>query len=135
MPLLVLLELLLLQYELEEWCRLGSGKVCSEAKFCSRKSAVKERSKRLEVEPTCLSNILLLGVGSSCTIEVTIVEAEEASSRISEVETDMEVGGTRSGRCSWSTGGVDSGRGCRRVRPALEESSPPLVKLLNSSCL
>ena len=94
-----------------------------------------ERSKRLEVEPTCLSKILLLVAGSLCTIEVTIVEAEEASSKMSEVETDMEVGGTRRGRCSWSTGGVDSGRGCRRVRPAFEESFPTLVKLLNSSCL
>ena len=44
--------------------------------------------------------ILLLGAGSLCTIEVTMVEAEKASSRISEVETDMEVGGTRRGRCS-----------------------------------
>lgn len=79
--------------------------------------------------------ILLLGAGSSCIIEVIIAEAEEASSRISEVETDMEVGGTKSGRCSWSTGGVDSGRGWRRVRPAFEESFPPHVKLLNSSCL
>ena len=79
--------------------------------------------------------ILLLGAGSSCIIEVIIAEAEEASSRISEVETDMEVGGTKSGRCSWNTGGVDSGRGWRRVRPAFEESFPPHVKLLNSSCL